>query len=239
MRAQLSTLFSRISNPTIRYGVMWGIPLGILQVALIVLAGFLPDLENLLLNSSLGFLPLILFVVFAFFASRAAAQATQKLSTGILAGLLTSVIGFLLVGLTSFTQTLIFIQDYVNYYRTHPASGVNPSVYTSSYVLISTMTGLLESLIFYALLAIIGGVIGSFLGKRRSYAQATNQVSGQEVYAPPVTPEQPIVEQPIVEQPIERRTEQPASRTVRTIHRAAKPRPINQSIPPISETERE
>lgn len=162
----MANIFARIRRPSLRQGLIFGLILGVVQIVLSFVFRFIPDLGTLA-DAILGILPLALFAVFAYVAGQMASQETGKLSTGVLAGIFTGVIGFVLLGITNFIQAAIFVQQYVNYYTTHPAPGFQPSDYTPSFVLAHIVIAQLQGLLFYALVALVAGGVGGMVGRRR------------------------------------------------------------------------
>jgi hypothetical protein len=176
-------LFANIENPILRYGLIWGLALGVLQILL----GFILNLVAS--AASLGvYVALAASIIFPFLAAQKTAQACGVFLKGLLGGLLAGVLGYAMVGIASFIQDAIFVDYIVNYYKTHPETGVNPATYTRSFVLTNVAETLLAALIFYAFIALFGSALGSFLGKRR-YTYAYKYVAPSDDVVPDAMPE--------------------------------------------------
>ena len=178
----MRNIFARVRQPSLRQGLIFGLILEVIQFILIFASGLLSGMDSII---SLALLAL--FAIFAYMAGQRAAQETGKLSTGVLAGLFTGIIGYVLIGIATLVQAVIFLQQYVNYATTHPAPGAKPSDYTSSSVLTGIVINLLGGLIFYALISMIGGTIGGLVGRRRANTTESEEEYKEALFVPPST----------------------------------------------------
>ena len=169
----MAKIFAGIRRPSLRYGLIFGIILGIVQIAYGFVASFVTDQGAQTFLSTIG---LVLFLIFGFLTGQRAARETGKLGTGVLAGLWAGLIGAALDALLPLINTIINLQSLVvqtqAYIKTHESqyNNMKPSDYTSTDVLIGTLIGLLFYILFYALLTLIGGAVGGYLGRRRALA---------------------------------------------------------------------
>jgi len=165
----MATIFARIQRPSLRYGLMFGLLLGGVQIVYAFATSFITDAN---VQSYLSTIGLALFLIFGILAGRRAAQETLRLGTGVLAGLWAGLIGAALEGLLPLVNTFIFLQNILdatrNYIKTHPSQypGLKPSDYTASDVIVGTLISLLFYILFYALITLIGGALGGYLGRR-------------------------------------------------------------------------
>lgn len=173
----MRNIFARVRQPSLRQGLIFGLILEVIQFIL----GFISALAAV---ESL--IALALFAIFGYLAGQKAAKETGKLATGALAGLFTGVIGFVLVGLLTFIEGVTLVQQFVNYYTTHPAPGVKPSTYTPSFVLTNIAINLFMGLTISTLIAIIGGTIGGLVGRSRARVAESDEYE-EAMFVPPST----------------------------------------------------
>lgn len=165
--------FDRIKRPSLRQGVIFGLMLGGIEIVLWLLANFIKDGT---LQSILGTLALAAFLILGYMAGQRAAQETARMGAGVAAGLWTGLIGGFLEGLIPFIIDLVFLPTIVTNvqqdYKAHPADYANIkfSDITTSYVLTSIAIQLVYVIALYTLIALLGGALGGFLGRRRALA---------------------------------------------------------------------
>lgn len=179
---KMAKIFARIQRPSLRYGLIFGLILGVVQIIYGFATSFITDANAQSYLSTIG---LALFLVFGILAGRRAAQETGKLGTGALAGLWAGLIGSAVEALLPLINTFIFLQSILdttrNYIKTHPSQhpGLKPSDYTASDVIVGTLISLLFYILFYTLITLIGGALGGYLG-RRSALLASQTDGGYE-----------------------------------------------------------
>lgn len=184
----MAKIFARIRRPSLRYGLIFGLILGVVQIIYGFGTSFISDTNTQSLLSTIG---LVLFLVFGFLAGRRAAQETGKLGTGVLAGLWAGLIGSFVEALVPLINTLIFLQSILDttrlYIKTHPSQypGIKPSDYSASDVIIGTLIGLLFYILFYTLITLIGGALGGYWGRRRAPASQTSGEYEEAMFVPP------------------------------------------------------
>jgi hypothetical protein len=170
----MTKIFAKIQRPSLRWGLIFGIILGVVEVVYNYAASFITEVN---VQSILGYIAAILFIVMGFYAGLRASQETGKWISGLVAGIWVAVIGTVIFYVIPLANTFINLQAFVAsaqlYLKTHPVSGMKPSNYTASDVIITELLGLLASMINCALFTIIGGGLGGFMGRRRSLALAT------------------------------------------------------------------
>ena len=187
----MAKIFARIRRPSLRYGLIFGLIMGVVQIIYGYGASFITsvDVQNFLTTISLA-----LFVLFGFLAGQRAAQETGKLGTGVLAGIWTGVIGCLIIGLVSLIGTLATMSSIIANYqlvvKSDPKSypGINPSDITASTVLTTFFVNLLLfSLLFQTLLTLVGGALGGWRGRRRALVSSTGEEYEEAMFVPPAS----------------------------------------------------
>src|SRR5258708_8412927 len=98
----MQNLLSRVSNPALRYGILWGVIFGFVLIA----ATFLG-----IINLGL-IVPLVLALVAGLLAGRQAGQKTGRTVTGALSGLWTGLIGSLILSLLFPILTLLNLNPF-------------------------------------------------------------------------------------------------------------------------------
>lgn len=183
----MKNIFAKVRQPALRYGLIFGL---ILEVIQIVFLGLLSNAVPIMLGQIITIVVLALFVIFGFIAGMKTARATGKWYSGMLAGLCTGAFGFVFFGILAFINDTIFLQQYVNYATTHPAPGADPSIYTSAFVLRGFAFNLLGGLVFYTMIAFVGGLIGGPIGflTGRNRANVVDGESYEEAMFIPPTP---------------------------------------------------
>lgn len=169
----MTKIFARIRRPSLRYGLIFGLILGVVQIAY----GFAASsITNAGAQSILSTIGLALFLVAGFLAGQRAARETGKLGTGVIAGVWTGAIGSLIFDLVQIVGTLVSLSAIVanqqQAVRNNPKlySGIKPSEITPSSILTVFFIYLLFYLLFYTLLTLIGGAIGGYMGRRSAPA---------------------------------------------------------------------
>lgn len=171
----MGNIFNRIQRPSLRQGVIIGLILGGVEIVLWVISSFLQQPS---LQSVLSTLILAGFLIAGYIAGLRSSQETGKLGSGVAGGLWSGLIGSVLLSVVPFVFTLIYLPTLVAAYqqdfKANSASyaGMKITDITPQYVLTGFALDLLANIILYALIAIIGGTLGGFLGKRRLRTQA-------------------------------------------------------------------
>jgi hypothetical protein len=192
-------LFTRIRRPSLRQGLIFGLILGVVQVIYGFVTSFISSVD---IQSFLVTISLALFLLAGFLAGQRAAQETGKLGTGALAGIWSGVIGSLVIALVSLIGTLLtmssLIASYQQAIKNNPRAypGVTPADITVTYILTAFVADLVVFLLFQTLLTLMGGTLGSFLGRRRGLvaARADGQ-SGEAQLVVAATPDDVSVDE--------------------------------------------
>jgi hypothetical protein len=175
----MAKIFNRISQPSLRQGILFGLILGAIEIVVWVLGSFFGQAS---IQSILSIVSLTAFLLAGYLAGLRAAQATGKMKTGVIAGLWTGLIGNLLVALFLFVLELIFLPTQVAltkfYLKSHQSDfpSLKTSDITPSYVLTGFLINLLPQIAFYIVITLVGGILGSFLGRRRALASVPIEV---------------------------------------------------------------
>lgn len=177
----MKNIFAKVRQPALRYGLIFGL---ILEAIQILFLGILSNAIPMALGQIITIVVLVLFVIFGFIAGMKTARETGKWSSGVVAGLCTGVFGFIVFGILSFINDIVFLQQYVNYGSTHPAPGATAADYTSSAVLMRFAINLLGGLIFYTLISVVGGTIGGLVGRNRA-AVGDHSAYEEAMFIPP------------------------------------------------------
>lgn len=173
----MAKIFARIQRPSLRQGLLFGIILGVVEIAYGFFASFVTQAE---FQSVLGTVALALFLLFGFLAGQRASKETGKLGSGVMAGLWAGLIGSFIDGIIPLVGTLVNMQSIVAsdqlYIKAHPDqfSGLKPTDYTASDVMTTALVALLFSVLFYTLITLIGGALGGMMGRRRALASASD-----------------------------------------------------------------
>jgi hypothetical protein len=175
----MRTLFARIRKPSLRQGLIFGTIVGFLEIIYNYASTKIVEL-----GPATTLIVLALFIIFAFIAGRRAAQETGKLGSGMAAGLLTGLIGSVLSGLGSLIYALIYLQEYVNFNKTHPSAGVSPSTYTPGLVLAGFAILVLFDIILALLVTLMSGMAGGFFGRGRALASTPGGVYEESQFEP-------------------------------------------------------
>ncbi|HLI68725.1 MAG TPA: hypothetical protein VKV19_03105 [Ktedonobacteraceae bacterium] len=186
-------IFAKIRRPTLRQGLMWGLLLGVVEIIYGYGASFIAsaDIQNIL--SAIG---LALFVLFGFIAGQRAARETGRLGTAAIAGIWVGLFGSVLAALVQLVNWLVNLSNIVAGQQqavlSHPSQypGVKPSDITPSSVLTVLVIDLLLNIAFYILLALLGGIFGGLLGRRRgpvTAPDADGETYEEAMFKPPVS----------------------------------------------------
>jgi hypothetical protein len=190
----MAKLFSRIQRPSLRWGLIFGIILGIANIAYNFATILITDSN---VQAILGYVPAILFLVLGFYAGLRSAQETGKWTSGLAAGIWVGVIGVLIVELVVFANVLINLQNIIAserlYIQAHEAqfNNLKPADFGASDVIVTTVVEALVSIITATLFTTIGGALGGFTGRRRALAAAQNQSQpySESLFEPPAEAE--------------------------------------------------
>src|ERR1700680_898340 len=154
----------RIKNPALRNGLIFGV---ILTLVVIVFTLVSPYLLQLLgqVTSYIGLAILIILVVLA---GQRASKLTGKISTGALAAFIAGIFSSLLTSILFFVLVYVNINYYVQQAQLY-ANTQKPILHvTPDLVIQSELQQAVVSLICYAVLALIGGLAGAYMGSRRA-----------------------------------------------------------------------
>jgi hypothetical protein len=171
----MQNLLSRVGNPALRYGIMWGVILGIVLIG----ATFL-GISNLSL-----FVPLILALVAGLLAGRQAGQKTGRIFTGALSGLWTGLIGSLILSLPIMILVLANVdairqsaQQYANSHNLHVT-------YTNSDIIVSYLVNYGLLLVLGVLFGLAGGAVGGMIGRNRWRPPSETEEYQEAMFEPP------------------------------------------------------
>lgn len=168
-------IFARIKRPSLRWGLIFGIILGVVEVAYNFGASFVSDVN---VQSILGYIMAFLFIITGFYAGLRAARETGRWTSGLAAGIWVAVFGTVIFFIIPIINTLINLQTIVAsqqlYLKMHPVNGMKPSDYTASDVIVTQLVGMCLQMIFCALFTTVSGGLGGFVGRRRALLAAEN-----------------------------------------------------------------
>ena len=171
----MQNLLSRVSNPALRYGILWGVIFGIVLIA----ATFLG-----IINLGL-IVPLILALAAGFLAGRQAAQKTGKTVTGTVSGLWTGLIGSLLLSVLVMILILVNVdairhsaQQYANSHQQH-------ITYTNSDIIVSYLVNYGLLIASGVLFGLAGGSVGGMMGKSRWRPPSETEEYQEAMFEPP------------------------------------------------------
>lgn len=166
----------RLGNTPLTIGLIFGIILALVSILFTLASVYLGQLGS--------YLSLAIFILFGLLAGRRASLITGKISSALLAGFLTGFIGTLLVGILSFILNYINI-DYIRQQYQLNANKQHPVIQiTNGMIIQSELTYLLISLVFYSLLALAGGSVGGYLGRRRAQLSPPEEYQ-EAMFVPP------------------------------------------------------
>ena len=195
----MQNALARVRNPALRQGLIFGIILGVIFLA-ISLIGF----NNLTFT-------LILCLLAAFIAGMRASRETGRITTGTLAGLWTGLIGTFIPSIILTILFLINIDSYRNSVQTNANQQHLHITYTNSLLLEGLFVNFLLLLLVGVLFGVCGGVVGGLFGSRRAHIPPVEEYkeamfepsSTSEAEEPPTSSE---TEEPLSETPSEKPT---------------------------------
>jgi len=168
----MQNALARVRNPALRQGLIFGIVLGIILLAVSFIG-----LNNLTFT-------LILCLLAAFIAGLRASQETGRMTTATLAGLWTGLIGTFI---PSIILTLLFLIN-IDTYRKNAQTIANQQhlhiTYTNSLLLEGLLINFLLLLLVGILFGACGGAVGGILGRRRAL-QPSIERSHERTSEPP------------------------------------------------------
>jgi len=154
----MQNALARVRNPALRQGLIFGIILGVIFLA-ISLIGF----NNLTFT-------LILCLLAAFIAGMRASRETGRITTGTLAGLWTGLIGTFIPSIILTILFLINIDAYRNSAQTNANQQHLHITYTNSLLLEGLLINFLLLLSVGVLFGVCGGAVGGIFGRRAQLA---------------------------------------------------------------------
>lgn len=179
----MAKIFARIQRPSLRWGLIFGIILGIVDVVYNFAGSFVTDAS---VQSILGYAPAVFFLALGFYAGLRASQETGRWTSGLVAGIWVAAISTVILYLIPLVNVLINLQSIVAseqlYLKAHPVSGINPANYSASDVLIALLVGMLSSMVSCAFCTMIGGALGGFMGRRRALATSADNVYKESLF---------------------------------------------------------
>src|SRR5579863_10001165 len=168
----------RVSNPALRYAIIFGLILLVVQVAFSYLSGFLG------LGSIGTYVALAIYLLFGLLAGQRASTRTGKLGTGVLSGFLTGLIGSFLVSLLSFILDYVNI-DYIRQQFQQASTSQHLGItYTNALVLQVFVISLALEIVLGCLLALAGGAIGGYIGRGRVQLPPPSEYE-ESMFSPP------------------------------------------------------
>ena len=186
----MTQFFNRISKPSLRYGVIFGLILGAIEIVLwvinFIVQYFFPQTyiaQYSSIQPILNILSLGAFLVVGYMASQKTARETGKFIKGIVASLWAGLIGCVLELLIPLVIDLIYLPTSVaadqQDYKMNPSNwpGMKLSDITPMYVLTIIAAYLLLSIFINTLIALVGGLLGGALGRRRTLAYEAEEGS--------------------------------------------------------------
>lgn len=173
----------RTSSPALRQGLIFGVIVGVVQVAFIFIGEYVAlGLIGLVIN-------LLIFLISGLLAGRRTSTQTGKMSSGLLAGVLSGLIGSLISSIVTVILVLINIDAYrQSAQQTANQQGLHIT-YTNALVIQGIIFVLVISIVIYALLALGGGAIGGYMGRSRAQVPPPNEYQ-ESMFAPPPPPPQ-------------------------------------------------
>jgi len=158
-------------------GIIFGV---ILAVVLVLYSLIAPFIDQTLGTIGL-FIDIAIYFGFGLLAGRRAARLTEKMSSGIAAGALAGLVSSLLAGIYALILTYVNLNYYVQQAQIQ-ANKQHPIIHiTPGYIMQAELEYLVTPLLFSFLLVLIGGVMGSFLGRRSAARMALARETQEEV----------------------------------------------------------
>lgn len=169
----MGNVFNRIKRPALRQGVIFGLILAVVEIAVSLASNAFQDANA---QNILSIIALAAFLIAGYIAGQKASQETGKLGSGAAAGLWAGLIGSVVESLLPLVLILIYLptivaadqQDFKQRPSDYP--GMKITDITSSYVLTGFAIEVLANVILYTLIALVGAALGGWLGKRRYQA---------------------------------------------------------------------
>jgi hypothetical protein len=188
----MQNVLSRVRNPALRQGLIFGIILGIALLAISFI------------SSGLTF-TLILCLLAAFIAGMRASQETGRITTGTLAGLWTGLIGIFIPSIISMVLLLINIDAIRKSAQESSDKQHLHITYTNSLLFEGLLINFIILLALGVLLGVIGGLVGGNFGRRRAQIPPVEEYH-EAMFEPPPASE-------AEELPSETPSEEPSSST--------------------------
>jgi len=186
----MQNALARVRNPALRQGLIFGIILGFVLLAIsFIITNFL--------------ITLILILLASYIAGLRATQETGRMTSGTLAGLWTGLIGISIPSLISIVLVFVNLDSYRKSLQASADKLHQHIIYTNSMVLTGLLINVLFLLIIGILPGIIGGLIGGQFGRRR--AQLPHVEEYKEAMFEPPSPSS------VEELPAASETEEPSS----------------------------
>ena len=171
----MQNIFSGIRNPALRYGLIFGLILLVVQTLLSFVGGALGILYDLI---ALG-----AYLVLCLLAGQRASQETGRLRTGVLAGFWAGLISSLISTIISLILTFVNLDALRNYYQAVSNQQHLGIHYDNGLVISTQLFSFAISMLLAILLGLAGGAIGGLMGRNRA---APPSDSYQEVmFEPP------------------------------------------------------
>ena len=168
----MQNVLVRVRNPALRQGLIFGLILGVVLVALSFI------------NNDL-IITFALILLASFIAGLRASQETGRLTTGTLAGLWTGLIGILIPSTISIVLLLFSLDAYRKGLQAAADKQHLNVTYSNSQIIISYLIIYLILVVLGVLFGVVGGAVGGSFGRRR--AQPSLPEVDQEVpFEPPV-----------------------------------------------------
>ncbi len=179
----MQNALARVRNPALRQGLVFGIILGIILLAI----------------SFIGFsnfsITLILCLLAAFLAGFRASQETRRIVTGTLAGLWTGLIGTFIPSIILMILFLLNIDAYRKSAQTIADQKHLHITYTNSVLIEGLLINFVILLFVGVLFGVCGGAVGGVFGRNRAgtppaeeYKEAMFEPTSSSVPEEPLTP---------------------------------------------------
>jgi hypothetical protein len=172
----MQNALARVRNPALRQGLIFGIILGVILLA-VSFIGF----NNLTFT-------LILCLLAAFIAGMRASQETGRITTGTLAGLWTGLIGTFIPSIILITLFLINIDTYRKNAQTIANQQHLHITYTNSLLLEGLLINFFLLLVVGVLFGTCGGAVGGVFVRRRTQVPPVEEQK-EAMFEPPATTE--------------------------------------------------
>jgi NADH:ubiquinone oxidoreductase subunit 6 (subunit J) len=197
----MQNVLSKVRNPALRQGLIFGIILGIILVGL-----------NFIFSGLI--IIAVLTLLAAFIAGMRASQETGRTTTGTIAGLWTGLIGLLILSIIA----LGFLLHNLDAVRKSAQITANQQhlqiTYTNSQIITNYLFVYIILIALGILFGVIGGLVGGNFGRRRAQIPPVG-VYHEAMFEPPSASEteEPPSETPSEEPPSTSETEEPPSET--------------------------